>query len=330
MNKSSSYRKTGLKALTTCIALAIASTSALAETERKVELGSAQFADEFYDKSIQMYSDDTVSNIGREQWIDKRFPITPSDVKQYIQKSSQLEKSFKTNLDTKLIKRSLAIDPENPQSFPEIIVANGFDSIVTFWDASGKPWPVEYFGNGNKNQFTVLQPQDISSKNMITISSSKNFSRTTLTVKFLNETSPLVIQLATSDIKGSDEADGIVSIRLQKRGPMATEIDPVIIDKSSRESVATSNIMLKFLDNLPPKKAVLVNLPDSSNELKVWSYNDEVFIRTKHNLIWPPAQSVQNGEGEVKVYKTTVSPMIRLSMKYTGQSKNYKVVSYGR
>lgn len=327
MNESASYRKICLKPLVACIALAVASTSVIAV---EMDLNPDQFADEFYDKSIQMYSDETISNTGKGQWIDKRFPITPNDVKQYIEKSSQLEKSFKTNLDTKLIKRSIAIDPENPQGFPEVVVATGFDSIVTFWDASGKPWPVEYFGNGNKNQFTVLQPEDITSKNMLTISSSKNFSRTTLTVKFLNETSPLVIQLATSDIKGSDEADGIVSMRLQKRGPMATEIDPIIIDKSSRESVETSNVMLKFLDNLPPKDATPVNIPDSGSELKVWSYADEIFIRTKHNLIWPPAQSVQNGEGEVKVYKTTVSPLIRLSMKYTGQSKNYKVVSYGR
>ena len=283
---------------------------------------------QFYDSSVQLLSKDEIAKLGKENWMNERFPINPNNVKEYIEKSSQLERSFKTNLNTQLIKRSIVFDPENAQFFPELTLSNGFDSVVTFIDSSGKPWPIEYFGSGNKNQFTVWQPEEIHVKNIIMVSGSKKYSRTTLTVKLLNEDNPIQIQLSTNDVKGTDVADARLSIHLQKRGPLATDIDPINVDFSQESSIENSNILLKFLDNLPPKEALLIPIPEGKGVLQAWSYEDSVYIRTKHNLIWPPALSVQKGMSGSKVYKTSLSPMIRLSIKDSGESVNFKVASY--
>lgn len=283
---------------------------------------------EFYDKSVQPLSEDEIDSIARKKWLDNRLPFSSSDVKDYIKKSQRLEKSFKTNLNTKLEKKSVAIDLDDPQTFPEIITATGFDSVVTFLDASGNPWPIEYFRNGNKNQFDIEQPKEISNKNILYISSKKNYARTNLTVVFQGEDTPVIIQVATSDIMNSDQADGRVSIRLQKRGPMSDYSEPVVVNSHQQESIETSNVLLKFLDNLPPKEAFKLDFKGDKS-IDAWSYQGDIFVRTKNNLIWPPTESIQYGEGEVKVYKTTVSPIIRLSIKETGQRKDYKVVSYG-
>lgn len=283
---------------------------------------------QFYDNSVQLLSKDEISALGKENWMNGRFPINPNNVKEYIEKSSELERSFKTNLKTKLIKRSIAFDAENAQFFPELTLSNGFDSVITFIDSSGKPWPIEYFGSGNKNQFTVWQPDEIHVKNIIMVSGSKKYSRTTLTVKLIDEDNPIQIQLSTSDVKDTNIADARLSIHLQKRGPLATDIDPIYVDSSQEASVENSNVLLKFLDNLPPKEARLISIPKGKGVLKAWSYEGSVYIKTKHSLIWPPALSVQNGAGDSKIYKTSLSPMIRLSIKDSGKSVNFKVASH--
>lgn len=279
----------------------------------------------YYNPNVQPYRKDQVETKAREVWNDNNFPFNPNDINKYMDKAGELESTFKPNLKTKLIKKSFSLDQSNPQSFPEIITAIGFSSIVTFWDSSGNPWDIEYVANGNARQFQIFQPEGSKNKNIIIINPLGSFSRTNLTVSLRNESQPILLQIATNDVSKTDVAYGETSIQLRKINPVVN-VDAPFVDNSFKNSSNESNVLLKFLDDLPPKGSIRLKTKNiNGDKLDVWLYDDNIYIRSFGNLIWPPIKAMQKNASRMSIYKTTKTPLIKITDEKTGRSQSFEV-----
>lgn len=309
----------------TPILLAMLSATALANDNENTEVTQeSEVANPYYDDRIQVMPSQVILRDAKKEWNDKRFPINEWDVKNYIGQSGVLERSFTSNMDTKLIKHSINIDPTKPQDFPTIVTAQGFNTIVTFWDTAGNPWDVEYAANGNSKQFEVQQPPNIDNKNIIIIIPKANYSRTNITVSLRAEKKPIVFQVETNDVKKSKTAFGEVSVNLMKRNPEIALTSPVI-DNTMNQSTEDSIVLLSFLDNIPPKEARKLSLSGEAQLVEAWEFDEHYYVKTPHNLVWPPVKSVQTDGNNYMVYKTAKTPLIRVTDLSSGQNRNIEV-----
>ncbi len=109
---------------------------------------------------------------------------------------------------------------------------------------------------------------------------------------------PLVLAIQSDNIKANSRlADSMVLVQLAHAGPNA--LTPSI----ERISETVSSVMLAFLDQVPPNNALRVQTSLQVENLKVWKYEDKIFIRTKDLLLFPSWSASVNGAGNIKCYE---------------------------
>jgi hypothetical protein len=279
----------------------------------------------YYNGEITPLDKASVSKKAKEIWNDKNFPISAKEVDEYIQKSSKIEKSFKPNINVQLSKKSININPTEAQNYPTVITSLGYNTVLTFWDLSGNPWDIEYVANGNETQFLIDQPSNVKYKNILIINPRELLAHTNITVSLKDEKNPITLQVMTNDLTGDlNKAYGEVSINLKKRNP-SSPLPPAQIDTSLTQSAEDSNVLLAFIDGLPPKGAIPIKIKNQDSDIKAWVYQDEFYIKTPHALVWPPSKSIQRDGSNAAVYKTAKSPLLRIDNLETGITKNYEV-----
>lgn len=279
----------------------------------------------YYNQSIEPIEETVISRKAKSRWLDKKMPFNERDVDQYINNSAKLEKAFKPNLGVNLIKKSVSINPSESQNYPVVITSLGYNTVLTFWDSNGSPWDVEYVANGNQTQFIVDQPENVKYKNILIINPRELLSRTNLTVSLKDEKHPLTIHVVTNDLtQDINSAYGEFSVNLRKRNPNSI-IEPTIIDTTLIQSRSDSNVLLAFIDDLPPEKAKSLNIKGQGSDLKGWSFDNNYYIKTTHALVWPPSKSIQRDGSNATVYKVAKSPLLRIANLETGKTVNYEV-----
>lgn len=280
----------------------------------------------YIDKSVQPLERDAVNRTAKKEWMNEKMPLNPDDVDEYIKRSLEIESSFKSNvLNTELVRKTFSINPSKPFLFPKIIVATGFETIISFWDSSGAPWEIEYHTKGNEKGVAVSSPKEINTKNILSISPIGNLVKTNVTVSLVGLDRPIVLEVQTSDIDKKPIVYADISMQVQARSPK-TKIEKPYMDNSFEKSSADDNVLLSFLDGIIPKDAVPVKVVKSApTQSELWMYNDSYYLRTDAQLIWPPAQSINSGSVNTKVYRLTPTPIIKIADRESGDKIDLEV-----
>lgn len=314
--------------ITSLFLLTTTFSSAYAQSDEKGSTKSYQSVknNPYENPQVKTINLQDANSIAKKDWLHKKIPLNPQDIKNYIDKSLRIEGTFKSDiLRTKMVRKSFSINPNKSYNFPKIIVGMNFETIISFWDSTGEPWKIEYFSKGNKKEVAINSPKGIKNKNVLAISPTGNLVKTNITVSLVGLDKPIVLEVESKDVSKTNIVYADINMHVQGRSPKA-KVNKPYIDTSFDTSTSDDNILLNFLDNIIPDKAQKLKIKTSNyTDSDLWQYKNYYYLRTDSQLIFPPAQSMNAGTGNVKIYKINPTPIIKLNNDNTGKNISMEI-----
>ena len=247
------------------------------------------------------------------------LPLTPEEITKAKERQEAIDQAIAPN-PAQMLTGTRTI-PVTPGQAPQVIhLTFGYTSTLVFQDMTGRPWPILSVVVGNSAAFDCLQPK-VTTQNLTKVPTEPNPNANTLQNENVNghilnivpktmrassnlaitlEDSPYPIilhLLASSPNHNLRQSDALVVLRLAKAGPNAKlpNLGPAL------ESQIVSDVTLNFIHALPPDGAKRIKTKPTLPNLKIWKYQDQLYLRTSHHLIWPAWIQVANGE-DMRVY----------------------------
>lgn len=244
------------------------------------------------------------------------MPLTPEQIKKFQSKVQETQEAIKIDKPPQVTEKTKSIPLQPGKRNLEINISPGYVSSVVFYDLTGEPWPITSVTIGNPNAYSVVKP-DLDPGNMITISALKKYSNSNLIVTLKKLSMPISLQLSTN-IDQADSTDSLISFRADQRGPMAK--DPVVGPKLEK---TIDDVMLSFLDFVPPSGADKKNTTPKLSGVDVWEYDGVYYIRSRYSLLWPAYRQAAKGVGGIGVYVCSRVPSFVVS--YDGKNQRISV-----
>lgn len=178
----------------------------------------------------------------------------------------------------------------------------GLDTIVTFLDSFGQPWPIEFAAPSNKAAYKV----EVIADHMIKIEVKKPNVTADLTVLMVKGSLPFKFALKYSD----SSVDTSKSYVIEGRSPTSNNKAPVV---GGREAVPDAEYDLNtFLDDVPPPEALAINV-NGPKDVEAWKYKGSLIVKTQKQLITPDGVPTF-GANNWKVYRIeSPSPILVLT-----------------
>ena len=238
------------------------------------------------------------------------------------------------NLPTPVV-RSLAVSLEPGKTPPVIRMSANMLTTINFIDANGDPWPIESVAL-NRNQFDdsitqaqigsggqqqAQQPQydqngqpiaqqvqgqagqaqapEPTKTNILTLFPKSAVAYSNVAITLEGKPMPVILLLAS----GQPEVDIRVDARMNGVSPKSTR------DRISTGYVSSLSVdegSLDFLDGVIPPDAY--SLSSSSNSVQAWELNDELYVRTRLDVLYPEYTSRVGSKDGSRVYKFNGNP----------------------
>ena len=275
-------------------------------------LAAPAFADETGEKTSS-------KNKAFERSLNGQFPMTPEQIEKLKRRMNGTKKAVHKRTPPKMINRTRRLSFETGKKSPLVRIAPGYVTTISFFDSTGRPWPVTSVVLGNPNYYNIRRPDN--QNNVITIAALKDYVDSNLALTFKAQHMPTTIQLKTVSGQGGEETDSLVVFRADQRGPNAER--PLI---GPEPEPTIDSVLMQFLDNVPPDSAQRIRLLSGGDDdheghevwedrqgVALWSYQDSLYLRTKHPLTWPAWNAVAKGPGGVRVYELSRVPSLMIS-----------------
>lgn len=270
-------------------------------------------------KAADKGKENSGGNEAFERSLKGQFPMTPEQIRDFKQRMNDTKRSLHQKAPPDMINRTRRLSFETGRKPPVVRIAPGYVTSISFFDCTGQPWPVTSVVLGNPNFYKVQRPKNQS--NVITLSALKDYVDSNLALTFEAQHMPIAIQLKTVSEEDERETDSLVVFRAEQRGPNAEQ--PMI---GPEPDPTIGSILMQFLDNVPPESARRIRLLSGSDDppemqlaweerqgVALWSYQDSLYLRSKHPLTWPAWNAVAKGPGGVRVYELSRVPSIMVS-----------------
>lgn len=202
----------------------------------------------------------------------------------------------------------------------------GYPTAISFFDATGQPWPIAWDTNSNPAGlaggancgasktgggpavaavgFYVCTP--VKGSNVLEITPASLQPRGGLLVTLQGAPKPISFLL----IGGGPRYDADISVQVADRGPHAKV--QIITRPNAPETGAA--YLTAMLDGVPPAEATPLMVSGVSPEdLRAWRLGDRIFLRTRLTLLSPEWTASENGEGGLTVYSVPATPVVLLS-----------------
>lgn len=168
---------------------------------------------------------------------------------------------------------------------PTIRTREGFNTVISFLDTLGKPWPIEWSLPGNDAYEEIDSQGDKPATHTIVLNAKTKYETTNYTVKLVGLDDPLMFILMNT-IHG--KTDFKITYKIPKIGPN-TQYESATGLGTRGASSSTNSILDINMDELdqffanPPAKAnvIPVSLPQIAS---VWFYNGLFIVKTRHEL----------------------------------------------
>lgn len=247
-----------------------------------------------------------------ESYYDNTFNVTPDQLRQIRRRRNQLEEAGQLPVPSQGVQRSQSVSLDPGAKNAVIRCYPQYATVIRVLDNHGNPWPIMAHMIGNSANFQVQKP-DMEPYDTIIVSPVVSTGSTNLALMLDNNDGenpvpPLSLQLIVSPNFGK-QYDSVASIRVNRRGPRAGQ--PV---GNGGDDFNTDDVMLAFLDGVPPKNAVRLKTNDKSVE--AWEYEEMLYIRSPKKIIWPAWQkTISSGEksGQTFAYELPMVPSVMFS-----------------
>jgi intracellular multiplication protein IcmK len=247
-----------------------------------------------YTNVYSQNSTNRTKNKAFQKSINTRFPMSRQEIKKLRKRMEQTEKAVRGESSPEMTTRTRNLSFETGNKPPVLKIAPSYVTTVSFVDATGKPWPISSVTLGNPNYYNVVQPEG--EGHIITVSALQEYADSNLSITFQDKNMPVTIQLKTES--GKESTDSLVVFKTDKRGPNA---ETPAIGPSPESTIG--NVMIAFLDRVPPSSAQRVEISPDVHGVSIWNYDNSLYVRTKHPVMWPAWTAVSQGSNDVSVYQ---------------------------
>lgn len=255
------------------------------------------------------------------------------------------------NLPTPVV-RSLAVSLEPGKTPPVIRMSANMLTTINFIDANGDPWPIEsvslnrsqfddsitqsqinvggegqqqaqqqmqpqqpqYDENGQllpqQQQPQTTQKQEVNKTNILTLFPKSAVAYSNVAITLEGKPLPVILLLAS----GQPEVDIRVDARMNGVSPKSTR------DRASTgyvKSLSVDEGSLSFLDGVIPTDAY--SMSSSNNNVQAWEFNDELYVRTSLDVLYPEYTSRVGSRDGSRVYRFNGNPTNIVFTQVNGQ-----------
>ena len=273
---------------------------------------------------------DALDAAGRRA-VHNAIPFTPEMIQELQRRygAAQQAEEQATQQVASPVSRMVSTAFAPGQATSIIQTVRGYPSAISFFDATGQPWPIGWNTNSNAANvaggtncnssqsasgdgspsvnavgFYVCVP--VKGSNTIEITPMSQVPRGGLVVNLQNAPKPLSFLL----ISGRDRYDADMSVHVSDRGPNAK----VMVDTRPGAPITGAPYLNAMLAGVAPADAVPLDVSGvSPDEVRAWRLGGETYIRTRYTLMSPAWDASQSGEGGTTIYAIPSTPVVLLS-----------------
>lgn len=266
------------------------------------------------------------------------IPLTPELIQELARRFQENERAREESVTQLASPMSRAVQATYAPGQATSIVqtVKGYPSALSFFDATGQPWPIVWDTNSNSaggggggggstsncntnstatgtgggpaveaTGFHVCVP--VKGSNVLQVTPMSPSPRGGLLVNLQGAPKPLTFLM----VAGRDRYDADLSIRVAHRGPNAR----VAIDTWPGAPVTGAPYLNAMLAGIAPADARPLQVEGvSPDEVRAWRMGGDTYLRTRHTLMSPPWDASESGEGDVRIYAFRSTPVVLLSV----------------
>ena len=270
--------------------------------------------------------------------INNAIPFTPEiirDLARRVLENQHAGEETVTQLAAP-VSRPVKVSYAPGQATSIVQTVKGYPTQISFFDATGQPWPIVWDTNsnaaggngggnstGNCNTNSAAQPGagggpaveatgfhvcvPVKGSNVVQITPMSLAPRGGLLVSLQGAPKALTFLV----ISGHSQYDADLSVHVDRRGPNAK----VQIDSRPGAPVTGAPYLTAMLSGIAPADArPLEVIGVSPDVVRAWRLGGETFLRTRYTLLSPPWSASENGEGDVRIYAFPATPYVLLSV----------------
>ncbi len=266
------------------------------------------------------------------------IPLTPELIQELarrLQENRRTEEESVTQIASP-VSRAVRATYAPGQATSIVQTVKGYPSALSFFDATGQPWPIVWDTNSNSagggggggnstgncntsstapaapggpaveaTGFHVCVP--VKGSNVLQVTPMSLSPRGGLLVNLQGAPKPLTFLM----VGGRDRYDADLSIHVAHRGPNAR----VQIDTRPGAPITGAPYLNAMLAGIAPADAKPLQVEGvSPDEVRAWRLGNETYLRTRHTLMSPPWSASESGEGDVRILAFPSTPVVLLSV----------------
>lgn len=264
--------------------------------------------------------------------VQNAIPFTPEMILELQRRYGAVQRAQEqaTQQVASPVSRMVSVAFAPGQATNIIQTVRGYPTAISFFDATGQPWPIGWNTNSNAANvsggtncnssqaaannagspsvnavgFYVCVP--VKGSNTIEITPMSLVPRGGLVVNLQNAPKPLSFLL----IAGKDRYDADMSVHVADRGPNAR----VMVDTRPGAPVTGAPYLNSMLAGIAPADAVPLSVSGvSPDAVRAWRLGGETYIRTRYTLMSPAWDASESGEGGTTIYAIPSTPVVLLS-----------------
>lgn len=247
-------------------------------------------------------TEEELNDLAFKLFLQREFNLTPEQLRIYAERQRKEAEALKRQKPAVAIKKIDTLDL-SPMAKPyRVYTTPGWDSHISFIDASGAIWPITYKSVGSSVEFPVEQiPTDTS--NTLKVNSKFRVGSSNLTVGLQGMDELITLEI----VSDKDKYHSSLSLQIGKLGP-----------NSDRRSTSTSTVSM--MSSEPHMQLILqggLDLPKEFNKLKTstsqvtaWSKGDSLFVLTELSVHGIDPISVRHGPGGYTAYELKYLPSL--------------------
>lgn len=270
------------------------------------------------------------SDVAAQKAIKNAIPLTPDMIQELEHRYGDAQRAQEQGVQqfASPVSRMVATSFSPGQATAIVQTVRGYPTAISFFDATGQPWPIGWNTNSNAANvsggtncnssqggagggpavdavgFYVCVP--VKGSNTIEITPMSLVPRGGLVVNLQDAPKPLSFLL----IAGRDRYDADMSVHVSDRGPNAK----VQLDTRPGAPVTGAPYLNSMLEGVAPSEAVPLSVASvSPDEVRAWKLGSETYIRTRYTLMSPAWDASEAGEGGVTIYAIPNTPVVLLS-----------------
>lgn len=256
------------------------------------------------------------------------IPLTPEQINRLAERfrASQTAREQAMVEQAAPISRRVNISFAPGAAVSIINTVKGYPTAVSFFDATGQPWPIQWDTNSNpaavtngpncNSQGSAGGPSAMATgffvctptkgSNVLEITPMSQAPRGGLVVSLEGAPKPVSFLL----VSGGGRYDADLSIHVADRGPRAR------VDIMTRPNAPETGApyLTAMLEGVPPAEAVPLSVQGvSPDALRAWRLGRNVYLRTSYTLLSPEWTSSE-AEAGTTVYAVPNTPVVLLSV----------------